>query len=58
MNLPFQGRERMRKLCALSKPEGARDVFEPPGPLAPGKSGWRRRSWQFPAAILTTMTLR
>jgi hypothetical protein len=21
-------------------------------------SGWRRRSWQFPAAILTTMTLR
>jgi hypothetical protein len=22
------------------------------------KSGWRRRSWQFPAAILTTMTLR
>ena len=31
MNLPFQGRERMRKLCALSKTEGARDVFEPPG---------------------------
>ena len=55
---PFQGRERMRKLCALSKPEEARDLFEPPGRLAPGKSGWRRRSWQFPAAILTTMTPR
>jgi hypothetical protein len=57
MNLPLQGRERIRKLCALSRPEGARDVFEPPG-THPGKSGWRRRSWQFPAAILTTMTLR
>jgi hypothetical protein len=30
----------------------------PPDEAGPAESGWRRRSWQFPAAILTTMTLR
>ena len=29
---PFQGRERMRKLCALSRPEGAREW--PPGNIS------------------------
>jgi hypothetical protein len=30
----------------------------PPILASDAKSGWRQRSWQFPAAILTTMTLR
>ena len=48
----------MRKLCALSNLRGRATCSNHLGTRPRGMSGWRRRSWQFPAAILTTMTLK